>query len=251
MIHFNFKQFNYETIPQRDNVVILCAGPSIMECKDKIIDYIKINNSIVMSANYNYEKYGIKSDYTYITDQIKLYENASKINSHLIIPAKMKTGRENRKQVEIILKKFDDKVFHMIDKLFNLKYDVYMVGEKHEKEVYKIKKGLINISQKGNILHRRLGSAGQGSILLSVIFKPKKILVVGFDGPILDGTYVSKELFDGKKVKYGDKNKYNDSVKYIASILIPSVLNQGIVIETFENVRLYGLNKRKLGVQVI
>lgn len=66
--------FDYLTAPQSNSTVIIAAGPSTTINKDKISQYIQQNNSIVFAANYNYEQFGIKSNFTYFTDIRKLRE---------------------------------------------------------------------------------------------------------------------------------------------------------------------------------
>ena len=55
-----------------ENIVVLAAGKSIVNEKNKILDYIRSNNAKVISINYEHED--IPCDYIYISN-IKRYQN--------------------------------------------------------------------------------------------------------------------------------------------------------------------------------
>jgi len=247
----SFLRFNFNTIKQRDSVVVLCGGPSTTINTGRLKKYVKKNSSIVLSANYNFFKaIGIKSDYTYITDQLKLFENISLLDSHLIVPIKMKTNARGSAKVSRALSRHRGDIRLYIERRKPRRINSYMIGNKKYVSVYKEKEKRILMDLNGEFPYRRLGSAGQSCILLSLVFKPKKILIVGLDGSI-PGDISKKKMFDGRTVKYASKEKHDSVIEFLKVMLFPSVLRYGAKIETYKNVGFYGLNKKKLGVKVI
>lgn len=243
-----YRELLYNSMIQRESVVILCAGPSLNVYNQEVIQYIRENNSLVISANYDFRDKGMKSHYTYITDQNKLIENVSKIQSHLVIPVKMKTDY-NQHGVEQHLKAYGGRVKSFISTEFDLdNYKAYQVGVLGKQTVYSA--ASLKIGKKGRFPYRRLGSAGQGAMMVSLLANPKKMLLVGLDGPNKSNGGLSKSLYDGRSIKY-DENKFDRIADYIGKILIPCVKSRGVTIDTFENVAFYGLNKKKLGVNIL
>ena len=244
-----FREMKYDDIPDNKSVVILCAGPSLNVYANKIVDYIKNNKSLVIAANYNFEDKGIKSDYTYITDQEKLIENIDKINSHLVLPIKMKTDCDDKK-IEKYLRPYGGKMKNFVSKRFNCdKYKVFHVGVRGGTTVYS-ETGKLKIGKSGVFPYRRLGSAGQGAIMIALLARPKNMLIVGLDGPKKEDGRCSKMLYDGRSIKY-DKDKFIRITDYIRDILLPSVISMGVTIETFKDVAFYGIDKEKAGVKII
>jgi len=244
-----FREMKYNDISDNDSVVILCAGPSLNIYATNVIDYIKNNKSLVIAANYNFEDRGIKSDYTYITDQEKLIENLEKIKSHLVMPIKMKTDSDKNK-IEKFLRSYGGKMKNYIAKKFDCdKYKVFHVGVRDGNTVYS-ETGKLKIGKSGVFPYRRLGSAGQGAIMIALLARPKKMLIVGLDGPKQEEGTCSKMLYDGRFIKY-DKDKFVRITDYIRDILLPSVISMGVTIETFKDVAFYGIDKEKAGVKII
>lgn len=245
-----FQKFNFQTIRKADSVVVLCAGPSLRQNKDRIKAYIKENSSVVLSANYDYtNSIGIKSDYTYITDQMKLFENILFITSALILPIRMKTDSHLKDKVRSTLRGSRGDILDYTRKRSRHIKSLYMIGDKRGDTVYS-ERELIKIDKYGNFPYKRLGSAGQGCVLLSMIFRPKKILIVGMDGAI-PGDISKKEMYDGKIVKYASEKKYQDVLHYLTNVLFPSLAYYKIIVESFENVAFYDIDKRQLGIRVI
>ena len=251
----SFLKFNFGTMKQKDSVVVLCGGPSTTTNAGRLKSYIKKNSSVVLSANYNfYKTIGIKSDYTYITDQLKLFENISLLDSDLIIPIKMKTSMKNAPKVNRALTRHRGDIRLYIQRRKPFRISSYMIGDKQKVSVYKEKRKQILMKGNGEFPYRRLGSAGQGCILLSLVFRPKKILIVGLDGST-PGDISKKKMFDGSTVKYASEEKHASVIEFLEVMLFPSMLRLGAKygtrIETYNSVGFYGLNKKKLGVNVI
>lgn len=239
----------FSNMKKADSVVIVCAGPSLSTYKKEVVNYIKENHSLVISANYNHAAFGIKSDYTYITDQNKLIENISLIESNLVIPAKMKTDY-NLDKIKKVMNRYKGVKFFISHKFFNKPYSVYKIGGAEHNTVYSDSLP-IKMNKNGEFRYRRLGSAGQGSVLLSVLCRPKKILIVGLDGPLnIRDKEISKELYDGSKIAY-DKDKFYRIANFIESKMIPFIASRNIVIETFNDVNFYGIDKSKMGIKIL
>jgi len=244
-----FREMKYDDVQDNKSVVILCAGPSLNVYANDIVNYIKNNKSLVIAANYNFEDKGIKSDYTYITDQEKLIENLEKIKSHLILPIKMKTDSDKNK-MEKFFSRYEGKMKNYIARKFDCdKYKVFHVGVRGGNTVYS-ETGKLKIGKSGVFPYRRLGSAGQGAIMIALLARPKKMLIVGLDGPKKEAGKCAKLLYDGRSIKY-DKDKFVRITDYIRDILLPSVISRGITIETFKDVAFYGIDKDKAGVKII
>ena len=238
-------KFNYASAPQRDSVIVVAGGQSTGNNAKKIIEYQNKNNSLVMASNYNYKD--LLSDYTYFTDIDKLIENIDKIESPIIMThALFKMTRKDKSLFESM-------------KNFEKKYSIYTVCDIKNKQLQKDRKrviyqtyreGGISISSKGDFPYFELGTSGLGSLAISILFKPKKILISGFDGPKKGNK--TKMKHDGQEVPYGKNLKNKIVRKHFSKSLIPTLRREGVMkIETFDDVLLYGLKKDKLGIRVI
>jgi len=248
-----FIPLDYSSVPQSDSVVILCGGPSIQSYAKKVRKYIRDNNSITISANYDYSFLNIYTNYTYITDTYKLLEILGSLKTTLIIPAEPKTDRLYKQIVSFKMRLHKGRVGSLIKATFKGPEKVLVAGTKDVSETVYSSKGAphdIKINEDGTFPYRRFGSAGQGATILSLVFRPKKILIVGLDGPSASDI-THKYMYDGTLVKYGDKSKFRSAKRYIQNVLIPSVLSKGVEIETFQHVRFYGISRHKMGIKVL
>ena len=94
----------------------------------------------------------------------------------------------------------------------------------------------IEIDKNGIIKHST-GGAGFASILLSTFFKPKRIFLVGFDGPEKD---VMKH-YDGKNLKL--KKSKIKTAKKMFSLILKYIIKQKIQIISPSNDKFWGLKK--------
>lgn len=226
--------FNYSSIKQRDSAVVLGAGPSLTYNAKNIKKYIAKNNSVVISANYNFVSLGIKSDYTYITDKIKLIKNIHSIRSPLVVP------------ISVF---FDKRCSNAIRDFHNrLKFLVYKVGVKNSLSVYDCSGGLL-LDLNGEFHHSGLGIAGLGALAISLIFQPKKILIVGIDDPKPGKDY--KTMYDGKKVFYGKDRKCKKVIRHFTHNILPTLKKKNIAVDTYENVGFFGLDKKTLDFNIL
>lgn len=231
--------FNYASATHRKSVVVLYAGPSTKNNSDRINEYIQINDSVVIGANYSYESIGIKSDYTYVANDFKLVENCESIKNDIIIPAKIFIGEINPKHSRKILRRHISKG-----------YNVFINGKEKDKTTYSLKSGVIEMKKDGSLPYSRLSSAGHGCMFLSMVIRPEKVLFVGLDGPT-DITCEKKIMFNGKTQKYGKPQKNENFKQHFVNVVLPSLFSKGILIETFSDVVMYGLDKEKLKIGVI
>lgn len=226
--------FNYSSIKSRDSVVVLGAGPSLTSNIKNIKKYIVKNNSVVISANYNFISLGIKTDYTYITDKEKLIKNIHTIRSPIVVP------------VSIF---FDKRCANVIRDFHNrLKFAVYKVGEKNTLSVYDCSGGLL-LDSHGEFHHCGLGIAGLGALAISLVFQPKKILIVGIDDPKPGKDY--KTMYDGKKVFYGKDRKCKKVIRYFTCNILPTLRKKNITVDTYEDVGFFGLDKKTLDFNIL
>ena len=230
------RTLKYSRIREAKAVVVLCGGPSVTNNADRINKYVKKNKAIVFGSNYSFESIGIKSDYTYIANDFKLHENIKKISNEVIIPAKIYAGEFPPDDTRRLIKEHQ--------------YKVYQAGQRKDPTTYTIKRGLVKILPDGKIPYSRLSSAGHGCMLVSLLCKPKRMLLVGLDGPT-DNTFKEKIMFDGRVQKYGKPQKHENFKNHFINVIVPTIQHHGVQIETFQDVGIYRLNKKKLGIKVI
>ena len=240
--NFSFKEalsFNFKTAKKANTVVGLYAGPSVSRNSEKILKYIKDNNSIVIGSNYNFESIGIKSNYTYIANDFKLVEQDGKLTNDIVIPGRLFSGEHPPKESRKILRKYMKRGLN-----------IFMVGEIGDKTTYSVNKGILKMNEDGSLPYSRLSSAGHGCMLLSMVCRPKRILFVGLDGPT-DKTCAEKIMFDGRIQKYGKPQKNANFQQHFTDVILPTIQSRGIQIATFEDVGMYGLNKNEFKIKVI
>ena len=235
----SFNQWNYKSVRQSNSVVVLCAGPSVKANGKKILSYIESNNSVVFAANYNYGSIGLSADFTYVANDFKLGENEAKIVSPIIVPAKIFSGKINSKIAKNALKSHQERGLL-----------IYMSGSRKDPTTYKFTKGPLKVNKDGSLSYSRLSSAGHGCMLLSLVCRPKRLLLVGMDGPV-DSQCKEKLMFDGKRVKYKKPRKNENFKNHFIDVILPTLVHYGVVVETYNDVGIYGLNKKKLGLRVL
>ena len=221
--------FDYAKAPRSDSVIIIAGGWSVSSNLQKIRDYQIEHNSTVFSANYHHD---IPIHYTYFADPCKIREQYFNVKSNIIIPPRLKSSVRILNQKE---KKKNRKSFHVI-KLQPGSDSIYGSGR-------------VKITDDGTFPYCLIGTAGLASIVVSLLCRPKRMLLVGFDGSTPDASV--KRMFDGSTVKYNKPEKRAKEVSYFTNSLMPTLHKLGIVVESFENVLFYGLSKDQLGIRVI
>ena len=234
---------DYSTAKLGDSVVVLGAGASTHAHMDDIQKYIADNNSIVYSASYNFDP--ILSDYTYLNDVEKISTCITKLRSGVIISARL-------------LEKLPRKGYNIeqvTKKMMKRGVKVWSIGSTRRGAIGNIYKGMrIDFDVvSGRFNHFTLGNAGFGAIASSLVSRPKKMLIVGIDGHI-PGKKRLKMCFDGvkmKKVKSVPPHKIKQCVDYLNGALFPYLKKQGICVEIFDDVGLWGVKKERFGIRTL
>jgi len=216
-----------------NSIVILGAGPSLTTNIENIKRYIIKNNSTVISSNYNFEELGLIAHYTYVTDEEKLIVNASKINTPLIVAAAIINYKTLR-----FLRAFRKRT----------SLPVYKMGRHGGPHVYD-GKGVVFTDASGAFVNKSLGIAGLGAIVSSIVFKPKRMLIVGIDDPTPGKDF--KIMYDGSKVNYTKRKKCIKVVNYFSSRVVPTLRAKKIAVDTFADVNFFGLSKKGLKFNII
>lgn len=212
--------FNYNNIRSYDSVLVLGGGPSLTSSMNLIQDFIKKENPVILSANYEHKNINI--DFIHFVTSSKFRE----------------AYKQKIKTKNIILR---DKISYLSNN--NIGYNYYKIGNnKSESGAYKIKK--IQISNNGDFNYFNLGNAGFSTIVISAIFKPKKIFMVGFDGPFSD---YSKKLIYKNEIKYYNKSFTEKrgvlKKKYFNNVIIPFLLSKNIKIYSSKKDKLWGISR--------
>lgn len=228
-------RFNYKTVTPSKSVVVLAAGPSTGSNIDAIREYIKENDSVVIAANYQYGD--IVADYTYFTDFNKLSEKISSVHGDIILRSTISESKH--KYSKATVKEFK--------RLKREGVTVFKIGKVKHNSIYTEK--TIRISKEGEFPYSTIGVAGIGSILLSLVFKPEKVLFVGIDGPVIGEK--KKEYYDGTIVDYDRESKTRKIINFFKLCMLPHFKNNSITLETFEDCYFYNINKKKNNVKVI
>ena len=239
------KEFNYQTAPKSDSIVVLGGGPSTGANKDKINYYIENNNSIVISINYAYP--GIKkSDYTYFGNWIQFLKLYNTIVSPNVIVSYFL-----QKKVKMRLQKD----FYIFWQNAFKKHKFYKIGRGDGKKSMKKKKWTINKKGSLKFLPSPSGFAG---IVISTLFLPKRILIAGMDGPNnpVKGESLTKPRFSisrqaWRNVAYRSYDHYKQKRNTLKNLVLPLVFKRNISIDCFGDSPLWGLDKKKIGINIL
>jgi hypothetical protein len=257
----------HSSVPKSNAVAIICAGPSTKKYAKKAKQWIKKNSAKVFAANYNYGDIGLKSHYTYITDHVKFFEVIEDIDSHIIVPYKMKGPLKKTKMIKKFGENWRRKIKQRIKHHKKKGKKVFRAGYFSRKKnrvidtthIYSKRYGggyirhILTMGKYGEFRYERFGPAGQGAMLMSLVLKPKKMLVIGLDGPnSLVGNIFTKKMYNGtEQPNYGDANRVGQVTKFIQNVLIPTIKFYNVNVMTYSGVGFYGLDKAKLGLKVI
>jgi hypothetical protein len=208
---------NYNCFQSRDNVIILCGGPSINNNYKLINEFLSKNNStVIMSTNYHFSNIQKEIDYTVFIDP-----GSYKRFIHTITNKNVIIGPT------VFPKPEHFKFFNFFKIKWNAAVQPYDVNE-------------IQVNEDGSTNHK-LGNCGFSCLFLSTFFKPKKILIAGFDGVEKDGKTLLH--FNNRTTFFDHKNILRNTLKqkYLKKVLIPFLIKQNIEIYTFSNNKFYGL----------
>lgn len=219
-------EVNYDTMTQSDYVIVLGAGPSARVNMDRIVEWQKTYNAVVIASNY---KFRIHADYTAFVSAKKFNENKNHATGKFIVSSPYIKRGHYRKIVKRIL------VFR------STRIKPWAISR-------------MEISDRGQVGHD-LASAGYAAILAASFCRPKHVLLVGFDGMKRKGKFFILRHFNGKTRK-------NNNIKemklldvrlrnYFANMLIPYLQNNGSTLYAYHNDQFRGLDPESLGVKVI
>ena len=236
-------KLNYKTAPQAGRVLVVCGGLSTTEYADAAIAWLrngaKRRPSISISTNYNFESIGIISDYTYLTDPRKFLENIDSVNSNLILPASLLSGKGEDSIVQ-------EKIIDTIDRIESLGKRVFRLGSFRHPKLKKFNEQ-IRLSPNGEYKYRNFGPAGFGALLSALLMKPAEVLVIGLDG--YSGKAV-KQMFTGDVVPFKKKDECKNIKLYLNQVF-KLYRQKKVLLSTYAGVGLYGMPKRKCGFNVL
>lgn len=210
---------------QADDIIVLGSGPTSKSVIDQVAEYQKENDSLLISANW-YDRpvdvgYYVFVDIKKYNEDIDSIPAESKVIVHSGIP---------------VLPEHED-VYEM--------YKIKLRPPKKGKHIYASK--AINIPDDGKFSYTSLGNAGFTSILISSFFCPKRILVVGFDGPGFDSEgnpeYVDK--YDRPRHYFINKGRAIRKVEHFHKLL-PFMKSKGIEIYAFAEDNLWNIDRSVL-----
>lgn len=210
---------SHKSVPQTDSVIVLGAGPSLTSNLQQILDYKKEHNSIVVAASRNYPVF---AEYTLFVDHVHYQKQIGSIRSPNIIMTSWcqdSVGTEKNDFNFLVVKALSRPEVYYVDKL--------------------------EMNKKGTFVHG-LGNSGLTTIVSSVFFRPKHVLLAGLDGP--DGTYGYSVKFDGTRSGYNKKKQKRLRTKeaYMKSNVLWSFLREReIEIRCVPDCPLWGVDKKK------
>jgi hypothetical protein len=218
------------SVEQRDHILILGAGPTLLTNIKTAHDYCVNNNALVIGTSYNFE---IASDYTMIVGKSVFRSRISRLrNKNLIV-------------TDWVIKNNKD-----IIKKISPKYNLWHMRTSCQDASQQYWEGDISIT-KGVFAHH-LSNCGFTALLAAHFFRPKEIMIVGFDGP--DDNGFTMQHFNGEtrnqKGLHKDKNISVKKGQFLGKIIaFLNSLRIGVI--AFENDSLWGMNTPNLNLKII
>lgn len=220
---------NYDTVESHHNILILGAGPSLNINQPEVIKYIDRKHPLIIGTHYNFF---VPSDFCAIIGK-SIFGSVSQLltcKNFIITP-----------WVYVYNKS-------VIDKRIKTKQAKYYVNRTTCKDSASFYWNNKIECQDGSFGHW-LGNCGFMAMLAAHFFKPKEILIAGFDGPRNDG--ITVDHFNGKvrTQKGAHRNKEASDGKGRFLFKIIEFLNkQGIKVIAFDNDGLWKM-KELIGKQ--
>ena len=164
------KVLTYDTAEKANSVGVFGGGATTGKNTKKIQEYISKNNSLVVSINYNHA--GMDSDYTYFGNWRQFLELRKTIQSKNMIFTYFLKKKTSYRLTGTKFKRFWSK--------YSKNHNIYSIGKGEGRDSYKMKSWKIKSNGSFLFLPSPSGFAG---IVVSVLFRPKRILITGMDGP--------------------------------------------------------------------
>lgn len=219
-------KFRYNHIAQCDTVIVLGGGPSTRKNIKSINSFIANNNCIVLGANYSYD-FISRMDYTYFGDWRRFRDRFKDVRSNVIVAVTL---------VDRFSPVFWDEV-----RKDRKCYEVFTRGRKHGQNAKRWK-----ITREGLFPHGKISPSGFAVAVLSAVFRPKKVILFGLDGPIVTNkNMLKKKRFDGVIKEYGTKKKFRTRQRYLSRFVLPFLHGQDIDVYCPRNSPFWRLNKKK------
>lgn len=208
----------YNTVPKTENVLVIGGGPSACDGNiKKVLKLISPYPTIIRANNP-------RSPVDYVVVQhSKAYKDFRKKNS---INA---TG--------IVGKEVDPRLYKGETLLFD-----YCL----EQRVYSLKQ----IRFENEQFQHQVGNCGFTAIFASVYFRPKRLYIIGFDGPDSNNRTCRKAFGKTTTFSKGKQARLNEKRKFINSPLMwDFLISQGIRVHSFSLDPLWGISKKRFGIK--
>jgi len=222
----------FSNTPDSPCVIVLGGGPSLMRYRDQIIHFSQHHRCIVLSANYEHD--WLPSDYI-------LYKARHKLNDAVNDPPKCKNL--------IIRREMSPVVERNLEKLAG--YNFYCVCNPNAEKKIKPKPIEQEFTKDGRFLCGELGNAGFTALAVSAVFRPAKVLAVGFDGP--EPCLTFKYDFQGQKIPHSEKQRHRKAFRsrYLSRIIIGFLRSRRITVYAYRGDRFWGIDKNLFGIKEI
>ena len=235
-------KLRYELVESSESVVVLAGGMSVLLDKNKINNYIFKNNSIVISANHSYD-FIDKIDYTFFGDPDVFLSKYTSIRGTPIISVRVKDRLKDR---------INNMFWNRFIKKKKVCFEVFTRGKKHGNKMKKWK-----INKDGTFPTLKYSSTGFAAMCISLLFRPKEVLVAGLDGPEFDtpkekrGSKLPKFDFNGRMKKYKSVRDSIEKKNVLEFKVIPLLQSKNVNIVCVPSSKLYGIDKKKYNIVLL
>jgi hypothetical protein len=226
-------KLKYKHMEPNKSVVVLGGGPSTLEDKDLINDYIEKNNSTVIGTNYPYP-FISKMDYVYFGDPGKFRTNLKNVSCGIFIAVS-------------IVDKYNQEFWSQVED----HHACYEVFNRHLTHGNDIKRWSIN--ENGTFPTSKYGPSGLAVMCMSLLFKPEEILVSGLDGPMVtrQSKLLKKTTYNGKTKTYGSLKKYKTRKRALGSKVVRLLQEKSVEIKCVPSSAFWNISKKKYGITSI
>jgi len=232
-------KLEYKLVEQSGSVVVLAGGLSTSLDRKKINNYISEHNSIVISANHSYN-FIDKINYTFFGDPNVFLAKHKLARGTPIVSVRVKDRLKG-----IV----SDKFWNRFIKKKKVCFEVFTRGKKHGNKMKKWK-----INKDGTFPTLKYSSTGFAAMCISLLFRPKEVLVAGLDGPEFDfpkekrGSKLTKFDFNGRMKKYKSVRDSTEKKNALEFKVIPLLQSKNVNIVCVPSSKLYGIDKKKYNI---
>lgn len=203
-----------------NEIIVLGAGPSINDHLNKIQE--EYQNAKIIGSNYNFD---IPTDFTLFTGPGTFKKSIANIVSPSVIVTSLVLSKRKRN-----MEAFLDKNFYVM--------------QNHEGPKVYWEENSINVDPYGVFSHS-FANCGFTAILSSHFFRPKRVILCGFDGPSERSDGIYHEHFHGvtrkwKDPKHGITEKHFDRRRNFLRLIVDFLQKRNIDIKVFG--KFWGIN---------